>query len=574
MDGLEAAQVDLRTMEKLYRFLWQTKAKIVFLLVGVIVQSGCGGSEGSVDQIIDDPAALDNIHLEIPELDTATWVNHFEPEKCSSGVNLVLYERRVPMLLDMNGRLIHYWPKLRAAGRAKLDQQGRLALLGVDNRLKVYDWHGELLWSWSPQVKEDLLHHDLIRLANGNYLLPLRSMKSGTDYLLEVNRKSEVVWQWRSLEHLQTDFPFYDRSSDDPVHINSVHELTSNQWYEAGDKRFQPGNILMSARHLDCIFIIDKETGNVVWTFREGLDRQHEARMIASGVNAGLIVVFNNRPRDLDTYRNSMIMMINPVTKAVVWEYTAPNFFSSVAGSQVTLPNGNLMIASSHGGRIFEIDLQGNVVWQFVPGFLPMRTERYEFDHCPQLAEINYDAPRPVMPKIDQPFIDQELRTFAIIGEVDTYVLHGARRAVVQINTGCRRVWVPADARIHVKYGIDPAKLFGRKLSGRFRATLKKETSDEIIQLVDDRVSSDSDDLWRVCNTELHDWGYEWAELCLSVDEVDGLLISARKERKSLRWENPIILIDKKKKNWQQNTDTKQISDHQEKQLKALGYIE
>jgi hypothetical protein len=541
------------------------------VLLAVVVAAIVYLRAGSWQSTIDDPAFIDDTHLEIPGLDTTSWIQHYLPERCSNGVNLLLFRRTVPMLLDMNGRLLHYWPMLRATGRVRLDEQGRVTIIGRDEALKEYDWHGKLTWSYKPSSMGDFPHHDFIRLANGSYLVPVRSMRSGTDYLVEVDRQSKVVWRWRSRDYLETDFPYYDQTSRDPVHINSVHELPPNRWYETGDQRFRPGNILVSARHLDCVFIIDKSSGEVVWRFREGLDRQHEARMIVGGPYDGMIVIFNNRPNDRIAYRSSTVQVIDPLTGKVVWDYAAANFFSSVAGSQVVLPNGNLLISSSHGGRIFEIDRDGNLVWQYAPGWLPMRAERYSFNHCPQLAEISLQPPQQII--ATEPFIDKELYTFAIVDERETIQLHGAPHQLTKSSNGCCTIWLPARASMRINYGIDPRGLYGRGLSARFRATLQPEGSSQALQLVDDRVSSDSDQLWRKSITTLRDLAWQRAELCLSVDEIDGPLVTATQELQALRWSNPNIFIGKPGKH-KPTKVSKQLEAQQRKQLEALGYIE
>ena len=49
---------------------------------------------------IDDPAQLDELHLELADLDPTSWIRRFRPSRASSGFNLVLYRRRVPMIID------------------------------------------------------------------------------------------------------------------------------------------------------------------------------------------------------------------------------------------------------------------------------------------------------------------------------------------------------------------------------------------------------------------------------------------------------------------------------------------
>jgi hypothetical protein len=66
--------------------------------------------------------------------DTTTWVRRFLPEKASSGFNLILYLRRLPILLDMNGNVVHKWPTVRAVSRARLNREGRLLVIARGNR--------------------------------------------------------------------------------------------------------------------------------------------------------------------------------------------------------------------------------------------------------------------------------------------------------------------------------------------------------------------------------------------------------------------------------------------------------
>ena len=61
----------------------------------------------------DDAADLNNIHLDlanIDDLDPTSWVRQYRPEASAGGYTLVLYRRRVPMVIDMNSRIVHVWP--------------------------------------------------------------------------------------------------------------------------------------------------------------------------------------------------------------------------------------------------------------------------------------------------------------------------------------------------------------------------------------------------------------------------------------------------------------------------------
>ena len=80
---------------------------------------------------------------------TESWVELYRPDKASRGYTLVLYQRRCPMLLDMNGRAVHWWPKARVRGRARLSTDGHLLALCTDNTLRRFDWEGRILWEYA-----------------------------------------------------------------------------------------------------------------------------------------------------------------------------------------------------------------------------------------------------------------------------------------------------------------------------------------------------------------------------------------------------------------------------------------
>ena len=261
-----------------------------------LLMTGCEESPRKKAKATQAPSRWDNIddlHLDLETLDTTAWVRRSQPKRASSGYTLVLYRRRVPMLVDMNGNIVHQWPRVRVGARARLNRQGRLAVIGRGNLVQEYDWEGNLTWEFRTP-KGDITHHDLIQLSNGNYLVLATRRNTARPYLSEVDADRNVVWQWRSEDHLTT-YAEWDSNHRDPAHFNSLNELPPNRWYDSGDERFRPGNILISARNMNMIFVIDKQSGDVVWTHTEGLDYQHEAIMVEKGLaGAGLITVFNN----------------------------------------------------------------------------------------------------------------------------------------------------------------------------------------------------------------------------------------------------------------------------------------
>jgi len=514
----------------------------------------------------------DDIHLDLPGLEPGGWVRQYRPGDSAGGYTLVLYRRRVPMLIDMNGRIVHVWPKVRAVGRARLRSDGRLAVIGTDNLVKEYDWNGNLQWFYRLEVEEDFPHHDLAVLRNGNYLVLARDKATHTGYLHEVDRRGRVVWSWRSIDHM-ADFPTWDPVRKDPTHFNSIHELPENRWFDGGDSRFRPGNILVSARHLNTIFVIDKRTGEVTWQYSSNLDYQHEASMIEKGrLGAGLILVFNNGTNGLNGYRHTLVQAIDPEKMEVEWEYGSQYFFSSVAGTAQALPGDNVMISSSHGGRIFEITPRGDIVWEWVPPYLPMRPQRVPADFCPQLAALPpQDAVEVRPPAGEGPYVDVDLYRFALSEEDVTREIDGLPRQLLRQDSDCRMVLVPPGADMWVEFGIDEAKLDGRWVEARFMMSLHDPGSEPVV-LLDRRLTPESESPWRGRSITLGRYAYRTVELCVSTEATS----DSGDAYSMVAWGNPLILSPVQHPVVEISPEvlTEQERTLREQQLKALGYVD
>jgi len=551
------------------------------MVVGcVCVIVGCGGfGDPPVIEFmnaVDDDTGEDDVHEHLPFLDATEWVEKFDPELSSMGYNLVFYRRRVPMLIDMQGRVVHSWPRVRGVARARLDRSGHLAVIGMDDMIKEYDWEGNLVWAFALQGENDMPHHDLIALANGSFLVLGQKTETRTDYLHEVDRDGCVVWEWYVVDHLDENFPDRNREIPDQSHINSIFELPENRWFEGGDDRFRPGNILVSARNLNTIFIIDKASGEIVWTYDEGLDYQHEAVMVPKGVlGEGMIVFFNNGKKNRFAYRQSQITVINPVSGDRVWNYAPERFFSSIAGSQQVLPNGNLLVSSSHGGRAFELTPDKEIAWLWIPPYLPMRPYRYPADHCPQLAALGPLSDEPVN-RDDRPaWVDLELGQFNLSEEFGVRPVAGKRRKLLRKNRGCQEVLLPANPVIHFGFGFDKQRLDGAPESARFRLTVRPLPDGEPRTVIDEVVRSTGDEIFVEMYRAVPGLGYRRADLCVDVrdEEFAGETLTHR----SISLENPSFYSQKRAqmvREWNMGRQTLQDQEFEERQLRAIGYVQ
>jgi hypothetical protein len=378
-----------------------------------------------------------------------TGTTLYQPERCWNGYTLLFRGLEVK-LVDMNGRMAHAWAlatEVTKCGtdRARLLTNGNVlvsrgGMHSEDGVLEELDWEGDVAWRYIPEGKIPHTcylgpHHDVFRKANGNTLLICRQAVPEEylgqvrepawqgqaiygDTILEVDRVGKTVWEWHSHEHLDLNHRRLLASPKWPpgplnstvldwTHVNTVRSLPENRWYDAGDTRFRPGNVLISPRQLDTIYLIDRETHEIVWEYSGdyfgGLSGQHEPYMIEKGLpGAGNILIFDNGAspwNDLGHAGASYVLEVDPITKQVVWVYDCwQQFHSTYTSSAQRLENGNTLICESNSKRVFEVTSEGETVWEYVDFVGTPRAYRYAYGHCPQTAELGLPREAQVTP--------------------------------------------------------------------------------------------------------------------------------------------------------------------------------
>ena len=104
--------------------------------------------------------------------------------------------------------------------------------------------------------------------------------------------------------------------------------------------------------------------------------------------------------RDLAHVGCSFVLEIVPPTKQVAWVYEdGERFHSNYTSSCQRLRNGNTLICEAAGRRIFEVTLEGEIVWEHVEG--GNRSYRYPYDYCPQTAALGRPREVSVTPPED-----------------------------------------------------------------------------------------------------------------------------------------------------------------------------
>jgi hypothetical protein len=393
-----------------------------------------------------------------------TGTTIYAPERAWNGYTVFIGPGDLgAILIDMNGNTVKRWQGLHgAAGGPARVLPGGYLLGGGPNRapyqesnaLLQLDWDGNVVWQfdrlaqlraadgatfWSARQ-----HHDWQRegspagyyapnaapltdrgrtlvLAHKNLSAPaVADVEVQDDYLVEISWDGEILWEWNASDHID-ELGFSDdaraviraadgfnraRGSYDWLHVNSATYVGPNRWYDAGDTRFHPDNVIISSRHASLVAIVARD-GAIAW--RVGPDfsvdaatrelgqfiGQHHPHIIPEGLpGAGNMLVFDNGGASGYGFANpaapsgvgalgrgsSRVVEFDPVSLETVWTYAMPGresfkFFSHYISAAQRLANGNTMITEGADGRVFEVTADGEIVWEYVsPYFVDRET--------------------------------------------------------------------------------------------------------------------------------------------------------------------------------------------------------
>jgi len=315
-------------------------------------------------------------------------------------------------LIDMNGDFVHRWHSDGGINYGFLLDNGNLlfrdrgANAPGSDAIREVDWDGQVVWEYRNPM---LRRHN--RLANGNNLFLLQDENPAEltgrvqggftapsdpermqgDLVTEVTPGGTVVDEWRSSDHLdpETDIicPLEGRGS----------------WGGANDlSASEDGTFLISFRILDTVAMVDRATGEFRWKWGPGrISHQHNPTYLDNG---HVLLLDNGSHRRGLSY--SRVIEVDSATGDITWQYQAPSmvsFFTQTTGGAQRLPNGNTFITEGNTGRIFEVNVASEVVWEYISPFFAQgqqgmanrvfRSHRYGPDH-PALAGRDLDPTR------------------------------------------------------------------------------------------------------------------------------------------------------------------------------------
>ncbi len=358
-----------------------------------------------------------------------------DPERAWDGYTLVAYIHKEPddqvpiYLVDMNGSVVHRW-KVDTALQSycKLLPDGNLLYPTRDRTdigeagVRELDPAGNEQWWYHCRTDHDMqlvgVHdppspripdgHLLVHTLNDEMTPAIGEGLVRNPYIVEIDPEQRLQWEWRGEAHFHrlgellsdAEWAFVrdrieTRYGFDWAHNNTLQMIPENDAYEqaTGDaaRRVEPGNIVFSYRSVDVIGTIDYPSGEIVWAWGPNeLDGQHHPHVLANG---NVLCFDNGTEREW-----SRVIEIDPLAEEIVWQYPEEpdaSFYSPAVSGAQRLPNGNTLVCSGNQRWLFEVTLDGEIVWEFEDPYreeneasdMIYRCQRYSKAYCEPLLD-------------------------------------------------------------------------------------------------------------------------------------------------------------------------------------------
>ncbi|MCA8882252.1 MAG: hypothetical protein KDA50_00630 [Rhodobacteraceae bacterium] len=170
------------------------------------------------------------------------------------------------------------------------------------------------------------------------------------------------------------------------VHANKIGELSVE--IAAAFPDFEAGDLVLSLREYNLLFVVDPDDWRIKWHQTGPWARQHDPEFNADGT----ITVFNNNAYRLELNENgqvdpgadkdSNILRTDPrtgVTQVAYGDAPGQMMSSVIRGKHDPRPGGGFVITEFEGGRVFETDAEGEIIWEYI--------NRYDEDRVVEITE-------------------------------------------------------------------------------------------------------------------------------------------------------------------------------------------
>jgi hypothetical protein len=345
----------------------------------------------------------DTDYLEVPIRHERAGVTVLDEQRASPGLTFIsLYtgERFLARLIDLQGKVVHEW---RASFREVWGGVPPHVSYAADDR--IIEWHGthlypngDVLFNFEGQlfpyggglVRVDKDSKVIWKVARNTHH-SVEVAEDGTIWVAALNYRPEGMKELPGWEpwfyedvilKISPDGVVQDEISVplalkslpgllppkadtfDPLHLNDVEPVTAE--LAARLPMLAAGDLLVSLRDIGAVVAIDPAAKAAKWSLVGPFRQQHDPDLLPGG----RLMVFDNRGGDPACGR-SRVLEIDLAALSKVWRYDGcggDRFDSEAWGAQQVLPNGNVLITESFGGRVIEVtrETPSRIVWEYV----------------------------------------------------------------------------------------------------------------------------------------------------------------------------------------------------------------
>jgi DNA-binding beta-propeller fold protein YncE len=229
----------------------------------------------------------------------------------------------------------------------------------------------------SPGTFSKGIHHDIMLNRAGNIyvinydyrLVDFSSLGYPvTDTLIcdgitELDREGNKLWEW-------SVFDVADPLEDPESYVRRRDWLHANSILEYEDR-----NLLLSFRHPNQIWKIDRTTGSVIWKFGEKGDFTLDDHALFSGQHhisfshTGDLMLFDNNNETSQSRVLYFDLNESFMTAYLSHEIDLPrHYYTYIMGSAFETADHNLLVSSTSAGAVALVDYAGSIIFEITTG--------------------------------------------------------------------------------------------------------------------------------------------------------------------------------------------------------------
>ena len=334
-------------------------------------------------------------------------VIYYNKSKASSEQYFIMSGSNMCIVYSVLGKFIQKFP----GGYCHFDPKGYfISAINGASFLYFFNKKMDVIW----KLPFDRIHHDVQVDETRKEIAVVTSTGRHTSKwgfiedhgVSVVDYSGKIVLQWSVFESLKALEKISKKkirrdSKKRLFKINSVQIIPENESYKK-NAAFKPGNLLINIDLISMTIVLNREDQKIIWSHIYPSKAVHSPRILRSGH----MLYFNNQLEEhlteqdrillsknksvfsldnkkfffvyeethkliLYALKKSSVDIINPITKELLWRYSAPvttiSFASPWLGLTQLLKNGNILVSHiTHGGSAFEVTPKGEIVWEWV----------------------------------------------------------------------------------------------------------------------------------------------------------------------------------------------------------------